>query len=67
MALDLSNADRRILDLFLNTILDGYKTGNLSQLEARLAISEAVTLAANDDGNVVLYMKATIEKRGKNL
>jgi hypothetical protein len=67
MALDLSNADHRILDLFLNPILDGYKTGNLSQMEARLAISEAVTLAASDDENVALYMKATIEKRGKNL
>jgi hypothetical protein len=56
-----------ILDLFLNTILDGYKSDNLSQMEARSAIAEAVVLAAAiDNGNLARYMKAKIEKRGKN-
>jgi hypothetical protein len=65
MALDLSSADRRILDIFLNTILDGYRAGNLTQLEARAAIAEAVGLAANDNRNLVSYMRAKIETRGK--
>jgi hypothetical protein len=66
VTLDLSTADHRILDLFLNTILDGYKSDNLSQMEARSAIAEAVALAASDNGNLTRYMKAKIEKRGKN-
>jgi hypothetical protein len=67
MAVDLSNADHRILDIFLNTILDGYRAGNLTQLEARAAIAEAFRLAANNSGNLVPHMRAKIETRGKNL
>ena len=67
MALELSNADHRVLDIFLNVILDGYRSGSLSQFAARTSIAEAVELAANDDGSLVTYMKATIERRGNDL
>lgn len=66
MALDLSNADHRVLDIFLNVILDGYRSGSLSQFAARTSIAKAVALAANDDESLVAYMKATIERRGKD-
>ncbi len=64
MALDLSNADRRILDIFLNTILDGYRAGNLTQLEARAAIAEAVGLAANDNRNLVSELATEVNRNG---
>jgi hypothetical protein len=65
MALDLSNTDHRVLDIFLNTILDGYRAGSLTQLEARATIAEAVALAANDNGNLVSYMKAKTKREEK--
>jgi hypothetical protein len=65
MALDLSQADHDVLDGFLNTILDGYRDGNLTQLQARSAIAEAVALAAKDNGNITSYMRAMIETRGQ--
>jgi hypothetical protein len=66
MALDLSNAEHRILDIFLNTILDGYRAGTLTQGEARGAIAEAVSLAASDNKEIVHYLRVKIETRGKN-
>jgi hypothetical protein len=65
MALDLSQADHDVLDDFLNTILDEYRDGNLTQLQARSAIAEAVALATKDNGNITSYMRAMIETRGQ--
>lgn len=65
MTLDLSQADHNLLDEFLNTILDEYRDGNLTQLQARSVIAEAVALAAKDNGNVTIYMRGMVETRGK--
>lgn len=66
MAIKLSDKDHDVLDEFLNVILDEHKAGNLTLLEARSAIVEAVVLAANGNANVVAYMRATIESKGKD-
>ena len=66
MALDLSESDYCVLDTFLNTILDEYKNGNLTQLYARSLIAEAVAQAALDNGYIVTYMKGVIETKGKD-
>ena len=65
MALELSQADHDVLDRFLNTILDEYRDGNLTQLQARSAIAEAVALAAKDNGYITSDMRAMIETRGQ--
>lgn len=44
--MDLSNADHKKLDVFLNTILDAYKTGEIDQGDARAALAHVFTAAA---------------------
>jgi hypothetical protein len=61
----LSDIETRVLEAFLDTILNGYRAGSLTQSEARQEIAEAVSLAVNDNGNLSIYMRAEIETRGK--
>ena len=61
----LSDIETRVLEAFLDTILNGYRAGSLTQSEARQEIAEAVSLAVNDNGNLSTYMRAGIESRGK--
>lgn len=49
MVTDLSQADHDLLSAYLNTILDGYRDGLLSQMEARVTLAEAFSLAAKDN------------------
>lgn len=64
--LHLNERDHRILDRFLDTVLESYKRGELELYEARADLAEAFALAANDNGNVVAYMQSKIEDRNAN-
>ncbi len=65
MGVDLSENDNRVLDRFLNHVLDRYKNGVIDRMSVRLELAEAVALIANDNGNVVLYMKAILQRKGE--
>jgi len=55
--LELNQRDHGVLDRFLDTVLERYKSGKLLLSDARNDIAEAFTLAANDNRKVVPYMK----------
>jgi hypothetical protein len=65
MARKLSYAENRVVDAFLDTILDGYRAGTLTQSQARDEIAAAVSLAVNDNGNLSIHLRAIVESRGK--
>ena len=63
--LDLSNKDHYILDKYLNKVLDDYKDGSSTQLEARCNLAEAISLAAKD-GNLMPYIQASLEESSRD-
>ena len=54
--LELNQRDHGVLDRFLDTVLERYKNGQIELSDARADISEAFTLAANDNSKVLYYM-----------
>ncbi|MCY3883971.1 MAG: hypothetical protein OXG24_03545 [Gammaproteobacteria bacterium] len=55
----LTGQDHEILDKYLNKVLDNYKNGTTSLLDARIDLVHTITLAAKDD-NLMPYVKACL-------
>ena len=60
MALDLSEADHMVLETFLEMVLNEFRHGNLTRMEARDIIAKAFTQATSDNGNVVDFLESMI-------
>ncbi|AWZ01282.1 MAG: hypothetical protein NXH87_08155 [Rhodobiaceae bacterium] len=57
MALKLSDADHGAMDVYINTILDAYRDGEISQLKARSDLAHAITAAAIDNEDFKQYIR----------
>lgn len=57
MALKLSKKDHSAMDDYINTILDAYKSGEISQLQARADLAHAITAAAIDNEDFKRYIR----------
>lgn len=62
MAVKLSGKDHVLLDKFLEHVLDQYKNGVKDRMSAREILVEAFALIAKDNGNVVHYMQAALDR-----
>ena len=61
MALDLSENDHHVLDEYLNTILDAYRSGEMDQLTARSELAHTITAAAIDNHGLMAHVRAVLE------
>ncbi|MBB5373457.1 hypothetical protein [Acidocella aromatica] len=57
MTLELTEKQHILLDRYLDTVLENYKSGAWTLMDARLHLAQAFTLAANDQSSVVNYMQ----------
>jgi hypothetical protein len=65
MTLLLSTADRDLLHQYLDHVLERFKAGELSLLEARSGIAHAFIMTAQSDRGVSTYMKASLDEEAR--
>ena len=58
--LDLSERDHNEMDKYLNKVLDDYRDGEITQLDARCDLAHAITLAAKAQ-DLMSYIRARLQ------
>ncbi len=57
MAISLTNKDHRALDGYLDAVLNAYRDGTITLLQARSDLAHALTAAAIDNEDVKNYIR----------
>jgi hypothetical protein len=65
MATTWKEDDRDTLALFLETVLEGYREGKISRVQAIAAITEAFSQAGLQSGAITAYMQSVIQEYRK--
>jgi hypothetical protein len=65
MATTWKEDDRDTLALFLETVLEGYRDGKISRVQAIAAITEAFSQAGLQSGAIIAYMQSVIQEYRK--
>lgn len=57
MAIELSSSDHKAIDDFIDAILDAYRAGTITQVEARVDLAHAIATAARGSEDLKSYVR----------
>ncbi len=63
MVLELNNPDHKMLNEYLDELLDAYKNGNVDRVKARSEIAQVIAAAAQDKPGTIQQVRAFRDKR----